>query len=66
MKKYVVIFEEVWENHCGTEAKWIPSKQRFYNLKDAREYARNWTNSSIYRIEWTENGVQFVKKLKTI
>lgn len=40
IKKYVVIFEEVWENRCGTEAKWIPSKQRFYNLKDAREYAR--------------------------
>lgn len=67
MKNYVVIFEAVWENKCGTNAGWVSKRQRFDSLKRVREYAKLFTNLAIYRAEWTDgNGYQFVRKLKTI
>ena len=67
MGKYIVVFESKIENKSGTSANWVPNRQRFDDLKGAREYARMFFNSAIYRAGWTDgNGYQFIRKLKTI
>lgn len=64
MKKYGVAFHCTTDDKCYCGTGFI--KQEFNTLKEAREYARNFTNANIYRLKWTENGKQAVKKLKVI
>ena len=64
MKKYGVAFHHTADNKCYCGVGFI--KCQYDTLKEAREYARNFNNANIYRLEWTENGNQAVKKLKVI
>lgn len=64
MNTYVIKFHDVWKDLTLENAGRV--EQSFDRLKDAREYAREFTNANIYRCEWTSNGWTLTRKLKNM